>query len=156
MVAYKSRVAQMAYGQRFAGGLETGELGLGVRVHASEALLVHSEHLDGRLFVVKDAGGGHDGVDLRVVAGSFGLAEGEYRHLEREAAIQAPLNVNHAAGDLGFQRVGRLELRFEIVAEGEVGLHVFVWHDDGLAGEAVSPGVQTGFLFAFFGFGTGG
>jgi hypothetical protein len=55
-----------------------------------------------------------------------------------------------------FERAFRAEVGFECGDVAAVGFEVLGWHDDDLSGQAVTESVDGRFLFAHFGFRTGG
>ena len=69
--------------------------------------------------------------------------------LDGAGAVEFPNGVRHVEGDLLFGFGFGVEALKVAVDEGVVGLEVFIWHDDDLAGEPVTGGVEAGPLFAF-------
>src|SRR6266446_1196095 len=76
--------------------------------------------------------------------------------LERGNTVEPPLGVGEGLDELLFEGADGLVV-FEVsVGEVLVGDEILGGQDDGLAGEAVTIGVQGRSLFAGFGFGAGG
>jgi hypothetical protein len=92
---------------------------------------------------------GTDGV------GVFVEAEADQIMLERRNTVEPPRGIGEELDKLFFESADGLVVVDESADEGLVGIQVLGGQDDGLAGQAVTIGVQGRALFAGYGFGAG-
>ena len=76
--------------------------------------------------------------------------------LERGDAVEPPGGVGESLDELGFGGAFGLVLGGESAEVGVVGVVILVGHDDDVAGESVTEGVECGTLLAFGSYGAGG
>ena len=76
--------------------------------------------------------------------------------LERGDAVEPPGGVGESLDELGFGGAFGLVFGGESAEVSVVGVVILVGHDDDVAGESVTEGVECGTLLAFGGYGAGG
>src|SRR5207253_7076802 len=85
-----------------------------------------------------------------------GMSQCQVRVLHGTTAIETPLLIGVALGELALEIALRFEADEELFGETHIDLQVFGGKHDGLAGEAMTEAVEAGASFAFLGARTGG
>jgi hypothetical protein len=86
----------------------------------------------------------------------MGDAEHEQVVLERGDSVEPPGGVGESLDELGFGGSFGLVFGGESAEVRVVGVVILVGHDDDVAGESVTEGVESGTLLAFGSYGAGG
>ncbi len=141
-------------------GLDLAELLDDVVELAREALAVHAEGVEGLDLFAERMDDDERGVNLGMFGDNFVFvlckSESDQVIFERGNAIHAPRGVGERLYELVFEHTLRLELNEEFPRERVVGIQVLDGQDDGVAGEAVTVGVEGGAFLARLCFRSGG